>query len=166
MPYATGSEFLQRYDARLIGDLVRDDGIQEPVGSLPSNPVLSAALADASAAIDAAVYVGNRYTPAQMSSLSATAAAFVCRLVCDLALVYLKRRRGRFDSERDGVLLAEINKTLQSLRSGEDLLLLDQQSAAAASTLELIRPELIPVSTRQTIRRRTRNYYPDPPNPH
>ncbi|MBS0205003.1 MAG: DUF1320 family protein [Planctomycetes bacterium] len=165
MPYATPTDLLERYDARLIGDLVRDDGVQEPANSLPANTVLLAVLADASAAVDAAVFVGNRYTVTQMAALSETAAAFVRRLTCDLALVYLKRRRGRFDQERDAALLNEVNSTLQSLRNGTDLLLLNQQSSAAASTLELVRPELIPVVTRQTIRNRTRNYYPDPPNP-
>lgn len=165
MPYATPTELLQRYDARLIGDLVRDDGVQEPASSLPTNAVLLAVLADASAAVDAAVFVGNRYTPTQMSSLSDTAAAFVRRLTCDLTLVYLKRRRGRFDQERDAALLNDVNATLQSLRDGTDLLLQNQQSSATASTLELVRPELIPVVHRQTIRNRTRNYYPDPPNP-
>lgn len=165
MTYSTPEEFLQRYDARLIGDLVRDDGVQEPPGSLPANAVLLAVLADASAAVDAAVFVGNRHTPAQMAALSTTAASFVRRLVCDLALIYLKRRRGRFDQERDAALLQEVNATLQSLRDGQDLLLLNQQSQAAASTIELVRPELIPVTARQTIRNRTRNYYPDPPNP-
>ena len=161
MPYATGDEFLKRYDVRLIGDLVRDDGTQEPAGSLPANTVLLAVLEDASAAVDAAVFVGNRYTPAQMASLSETAAAFVRRLVCDLALIYLKRRRGRFDQDRDAALLKEVNATLDSLRQGEDLLLLESQSSATASTIELVRPELIPVHAPQTIRKRTRNYYPE-----
>lgn len=161
MPYATGDEFLKRYDVRLIGDLVRDDGTQEPAGSLPANTVLLAVLEDASAAVDAAVFVGNRYTPAQMSSLSETAAAFVRRLVCDLALIYLKRRRGRFDQDRDAALLKEVNATLDSLRQGEDLLLLENQSSAPGSTIEMVRPELIPVHAPQTIRKRTRNYYPE-----
>lgn len=164
MPYATNSDFLQRYDARLTGDLVRDDGVQEAASSLPTNEVLQAAIEDASAAIDAAVFVGSRYTPAQMASLSATAASFVRRLACDLALIYLKRRRGRFDQERDGALLTEINATLKGLRDGQDLLLLVGQSQSVGAGVELVNPELIAVSAKQTIRHRTRNYYPDTPD--
>lgn len=163
MVYATGDEFLQRFDARLVGDLVRDDGLQEPVGGLPSHPVLLAVLADASAIVDAAVYVGNRYTPAQMASLAPTARAFVRRLTCDLALLFLKRRRGRFDHERDAALQEEVQSALNSLRDGTDLLLLEGQSAAAASTMQLVGPKLVAVPHRQTIRDRTRNYYPESP---
>jgi phage gp36-like protein len=160
MPYAAGTDFVARYDVRLIGDLISDTGTQVPAASVPDNPNLLAALTDASSAIDAAVFVGNRYTPAQMASLSATAAAFLTRLTCDLALVYLKRRRGRFDAEKDAALLKEVNETLDALRKGDDLLLLSTQTEAAASTMELVRPELIRIRRPQTIRYDTQNYYP------
>ncbi len=160
MPYSTPADMLQRYDARLVGDLVSDNGVQVPAGDLPTNGVLLSVLLDASAAVDAAVYVGNRYTPAQMASLSTTAAAFVRRLVCDLGLVYLKRRRGRFDPERDGALLTEINSTLDALRDGKDLLLMTD-TPSTAGTMELVQPQLIRVPARHTIRHRTQNYYPE-----
>lgn len=162
MPYATANDFLERYDARLIGDLVSDDGTRVEVGDLPANAVVLAVLNDAGATVDAAVYVGNRYTPAQMSDLSDTAAAFVRRLVCDLALIYIKRRRGRFDPEKDAALLREVNDTLGALRDGKDLLLLTNQSEAQASTVELVRPELISVNRPRTIQNQTQNYYPNP----
>jgi phage gp36-like protein len=162
MPYATANDFLERYDARLIGDLVSDDGTRVEVGDLPANAVVLAVLNDAGATVDAAVYVGNRYTPAQMSDLSDTAAAFVRRLVCDLALLYIKRRRGRFDPEKDAALLREVNDTLGALRDGKDLLLLTNQSEAQASTVELVRPELISVNRPRTIQNQTQNYYPNP----
>lgn len=162
--YATGSEFAQRYDVRLCGDLVSDTGTSVDSSSLPTNENLLAALADASASIDAAVFVGNRYTPAQMAALSTSAASFVRRLTCDLALIYLKRRRGKFNKENDGALLEEINATLDSLRAGEDLLLLASQTEAPASIMEIARPRLINKRRAQTIRRKTRNYYPANPD--
>jgi len=160
MAYASGDDFVARYDVRLIGDLISDTGTQIPVGSVPTNSNLLAALTDASSAVDAAVFVGNRYTPVQMASLSETAAAFVRRLVCDLTLVYLKRRRGRFDTDKDAALLKEVNATLDSLRKGDDLLLLNNQTEAQASTIELARPEMVPVARPCTIRNSTLNYYP------
>lgn len=163
MPYATGAEFLSRYDVRLIGDLVRDDGAQETATLVPTNPNLTACLDDASAAIDAALVVGSRYTPAQLAGeLSVSAAAFLRRLTCDMTLIFLKRRRGRFDPERDGALLKEVNETLQSLRDGNNLLMLEDETEAPASTIDLVTPELIPICRRNTIRARTRNYYPLP----
>jgi len=161
--YATGAEFLNRYDARLVGDLVSDTGTPVAPNDLSTNTVLLALLDDASAAVDAAVFVGNRYTPAQMASLSTTAASFVRRLVCDLGLIFLKRRRGRFDNEKDAALLKECNETLDALRKGDDLLMLSGQTEAAASTIELVNPQLVRVPNRSTIRNRTRNYYPNAP---
>ena len=163
MSYATGEDIAQRYDLRLIGDLISDTGSPIPSGSIPTNTILLAVIEDASAAIDAAVFVGNRYTPAQMADLSDTAAAFIRRLTCDLTLIYLKRRRGRFDNEKDAALLKEVNDTLAALRDGKDLLLLNNQTEAPASTIELAQPHLIPVPARQTIRDSTRNYYPSGP---
>ena len=161
MAYCTPAEFLQRYDVRLIGELVRDNGVREDPTTLLTEPILLAVLVDASAAVDAAVFVGDRYTPAQMLTLSTTAAAFVRRVVSDLALIYLKRRRGRFDPEKDGALLKEVNETLTALRDGKDMLLLTGQTEAPASVLELVRPNLVNVSRPNTIRRNTRNYYPN-----
>lgn len=161
--YATGAEFLKRYDARLIGDLVSDTGTPVAAGDLPTNAVLLALIDDASSAINAAVFVGNRYTPAQMADLSDTAASFVRRLTCDLTLLYMKRRRGRFDAEKDAALLKELNETLDSLRNGDDLLLLSSQTEAPASTIELVNPQLVRVPNRSTIRNRTQNYYPNSP---
>lgn len=162
MPYATPAEMLQRYDARLLGDLASDTGTAVDPGDLPANANLLAVLIDASGSVDAAVYVGNRYTPAQMASLSTTAAAFVRRLTCDFALIFLKRRRGRFDAEKDGPLLKEVNESLAALRDGKDLLLLSGQTEAPASTIELARPELVTVDRPRTIQSRTNNYYPQP----
>jgi phage gp36-like protein len=158
MPYATPQDMVSRYDTRLLGDLVSDTGA--PSVNILTDPNLAAVLDDATGSIDAAVYVGNRYKPEQMARLSETAAAFIRRLCCDLALIYLKRRRGRFDPEKDGALLKELNETLQSLRNGNNLLLLEEQTDAPASVTFLDRPQLVGVKRSTSIRASTRNYYP------
>jgi len=160
--YATPAEMLQRYDSRLLGDLVSDTGAAISAAGLLTDTNLAASLADASSAIDVAVSVGNRYTPAQMADLSTTAASFVRRLTCDLALIYIKRRRGRFDVEKDAALLKEVNDTLKSLRDGDNLLLLDGETDAPASTVELVKPQLVTVQRPNTIQSQVRNYFPAP----
>lgn len=160
MAYATNAEFLQRYDARVVGDLVKDDSTRLPPAELASSPVLTAMLEDASAAINSALFVGARYTTTQLASLSSTAASFLRRLACDHALIYLKRRRGTF-GEKDQPLLEEVNRILKSLRDGEDLLLLGNQTQAAASTIELTGTQMVKVPKLRTVRNRTRNYYPN-----
>lgn len=161
--YATGTDLLQRYDARLVGDLVRDDSQQESSGSLPTHPNLVAILADAGSEIEAALFVGGRYTPAQLTTLSDSAAQFLRRLNCDLALLMLKKRRGRFNAEKDGEFQKEVTAKLDSLRNGDNILMQATDTEAEASTIALDAPQIIPILRRQTIRNRTRNYYPDGP---
>lgn len=163
MVYATGEDFLQRYDARLIGDLVRDDATQEPASSLPTNATLLALLADGASDIEAALFVGNRYTIAQLANLSTSAANFLRRLNCDITLLLVKRRRGKFDPQKDGELQKNVDATLASLRNGDNLLMQATDSEAQASTIELDAPQMIPILRRQTIRNRTNNYYPVTP---
>ena len=160
MAYATGADFLIAHDARLIGDLVNDSGVQETAEKLPTNAVVVYELDRASAAITTAITVGNRYTLAQIASLATASSMFLKGLTCDLALIYLKRRRGRFDPEKDGPLLKECNDSLKSLREGDNTLMLTTETEMPASTLELHAPTVIPVLRRNTIRNSTRNYYP------
>lgn len=162
MSYATNSDFLVRYDARLVGDLVRDDGSREYQGDLSSDTTLTAMLSDASAEIDANLFVGDRYTPAELTALSDTSLSYLKRLNCDIALILLKRRRGRFDEKNDGALDKSNQARLEALRKGEVYLMQQMETEAQASTLELDAPAIIPVLRRQTIRNRTRNYYPNP----
>lgn len=161
MSYASGSEFLMRYDARLIGDLVRDDGTQENAGSLPNNLNLTTALSDAYGTIVGAIVTGNRYTLAQLDpeNLSDTGLSILKRLNCDLALILLKRRRGR-QSDSDKALLDEINNSLKELRDGASVLLGIADVNAPAATLELDAPTAIPTLRPRTIRNQTQNYYP------
>ena len=97
--YANGTDFLARYDARLIGDLVRDDGTQENPATLPTNTNLLTALCDAYGDIVSAAVVGDRYTVDQLdpANLSPAALSYLIRLNCDIALIMIKRRRGKFD---------------------------------------------------------------------
>ena len=160
--FATGDDFLSRYDARLIGDLVRDDGTQESAASLPNNENLLAALSDGYGQIVSAVVYGNRYTLAQLdpANLSVMALSVLRRLNCDLALIFIKRRRGKFDAEKDAQLLKETQLQLKDLKSGESMLLGALDANAQASTIGMAQPELIPIEKRNTIRFNTRNYYP------
>lgn len=163
--FATGDDFLTRYDARLIGDLVRDDSTQEDDASLPQNPVLLAMLDDAFGEIVSAIVKGNRYTLAQLDSanLAPSAIAMLRRLQCDLTLVLIKRRRGKFSKENDGSLDEENKKRLKEIQDGEFVLLPVTVDHAPAATIGMAQPELIPLASRNTIRTRTRNYYPNYP---
>lgn len=162
--YASGQDYLARYDSRLFGDLVRDDGTQEPEDSLPIHPKLLTALQDAYGKIISSIVVGNRYTLAQLdpANLAPEALDYLKRLNCDLAMLMLKRRRGEFNPEKDGALLKEVNEEVKGLKDGMAFLLGVQDDHAKASTLHLVKPQLIPIH-RNTIRYRSLGYYPNYP---
>lgn len=158
MVWATPADMLARFDARLIGDLVSDVGV--PTANPLTDANLAALLDDSTGVIDSALFYGARYTTAQLADLSASALSFLRRLCCDLTLIYLKRRRGRYDPEKDGALQKEVDARLLGLRNGENLLMLEEATVAPASTVELVRPEMIGVKRSQTIRDSVSGYYP------
>lgn len=160
MTYATGADMVSRYDVRLLGSLVHDDSNIEPAATVPNHPNLIQVLSDASADIEAALFVGARYTPAQLAELSASAKTFLSRLCSDQALIYLKRRRGKFDDQADKALQESVDAKLKCLRNGDNVLMAETDTQAQASTVELNAPQVIPVLRRQTTRNQTRNYYP------
>jgi hypothetical protein len=122
--YCTNSEFLARYDARRVGDLLSDSGEAIATGDLPSNGVLTELLGDASSLILSAASVANRYTPADLAGFLETnhpARRLLIRLVADLAFGLLLKRRGydaaAISSMAPGYL--EGLQTLDLIRKGE-----------------------------------------------
>lgn len=162
--YATGDDFAARYDVRLVGDLVRDDGTQEPVTSLALNPNLLAMLTDGYGKIISVITTGDRYTLAQLdpANLSPSGISFLKRLNCDLALLYLKQRRGKFNEKTDKFLKESCDEGLKALKDGAAILLGIHDPNALASVIGMSQPELLPIQRRNTIRFRVPNYYPGP----
>lgn len=157
--FATGADFCQRYDVSLFGDLVLDNGEQVAPEQLAANANLLAAIADADAIVRSNLFTGGRYTADDLANLSTTAASVLRRLVCDLSMIYLKRRRGTFNTERDGALQKDVSDSLMGLRKGETVLLGAVDAKAPAAVLELDVPDLIRVQ-QSSQRYPIRNYFP------
>lgn len=158
--YALNSDFVTRYDMRPVADLLSDTGSPVAPSQVLTNTVLTTILQDASADVDAALFRGNRYTPAQLTDLSATSATLLTRLVCDMAMLYLKRRRGKFNAEADGKWAEAIEAKLESIRNGENYLMLAEQTEAIASTEQLDQPKLVRTQPMKSVFNMTRNYFP------
>ena len=156
--YATGSQLLERYDARILGDLVADDNTQIAAAALPANANIVAALEDASGDIDAALLVGRRYSPDDLSGLTGNAAKHLIRITCDIAVSYLLRRRVQQDPERAGAQMQLAETPLDSLRNGINVFGLDPQMDAGKPTTT--GPSTPDYNNLNLMRDRTRNYYP------
>jgi phage gp36-like protein len=156
--HATPANFLARYDARVVGDLVDDTGNQREASELQTNPVLQAMLDDASGTINAALLVGGRYTVADLQGLTGDAKNFLIRICCDIAKAYLLRRRPTRDAEADKAEMELAERHLEQLRSGDAVfgLIADVDAGKPLVT----GPSTVDFSNMNLIRDRTRNYYP------
>lgn len=159
MSYATATDYLARYDARVAGDLVDDNEDQQSASDLLTDDVLQAMLDDASGDIEAALGVGGLYTPTDLAALTGNAAKHLIRICCDIAHVYLLRRRGLIptDEHKAAIELAEAH--LERLRSGQNVFNIANREDAGI--IDTTGPSLVDFGNMNLIRDRTRNYYPD-----
>jgi len=92
--FATPADLLQRYDYRLIGQLISDTGSAQDSAAIITDPITTQMLADASGLIVSYALKGGRYSEADLAALTGNGLAFLERLTCDLALYYFVQRRG------------------------------------------------------------------------
>lgn len=118
--YCTPDEFLKRYDWRLVADLVSDSGDRVPESSLPSNHNLLTALRDASGDVESACLCGQRYSPEDLANLQGNASSLLKRLVADIAMQYLRDRRGfKEQNDKPNQRYERAMEKLNALRRGE-----------------------------------------------
>lgn len=156
--YATPADMIERYDARIIGDLVADDNTQVAAGSLPADAVLLKFLEDASGAIEAALLAGQRYAVADLTGLTGHAKEHLVRITCDLAMAYLLRRRAAYDPERAEAQHKLAERYLEQLRKGVNVFGLDEQ--IAAGVVEHVGLTTVDFQNLNLTRDRVLNYYP------
>lgn len=159
MAYATAAQMLERFDARMLGDLVDDTGSQVSSGDLLSDDNLAAALDDASGEIDAAIRASDRYTETELSSLSQTNKHLV-RLTCVLALRNLVNRRPhmvRLDDKHEK-MIERAEQSLEDLRSGKNIL--DINTHDDAGNPDIDGPTTLELNQLYTTRRQTKRVYP------
>lgn len=159
MSYATPAEFLQRFDARIFGDVVSDEDTPVTPQQLLDDPNLQAALDDASGDIEAACLVGERYTPDDLAGLTGNSLFHLKRICCDIAAAYLLRRRPSDNPEADDARLELAEKHLMKLRTGENVFWRGDD-ADQAGTVDTTGPSTVQLDNLNTIRSRTQNYYP------
>ena len=158
MAYATPAQFLERYDERLLGDLVSDDNSQVSPSALLTDSNLQAALDDASGDIDAALITGQRYTTDDLDGLTGNSQKHLIRITCDIAFVLLLTRRGSMDPETRRSHMAVAEDHLERLRKGLNIFNLDDQKDAGV--VETAGPTRVDLTNLNLMRDRTRNYYP------
>lgn len=141
MPYATSSQFLERYDRRRVGELCRDNNTSATTGEIVSpDAVVLAMLNDASGMIDSAVRAGRRYSTSDLAALPTNSNYLLVRLCCDLAYGLLVARRGYNATDQFAMspLYTAALQTLEQLRNGERVFVTDGAMDAGLPTTAVI----------------------------
>lgn len=95
--YCTGAQFVQRYDARSLAQILSDTGID--IETVTSDLKLAAILKEASGKVEAAACLGEAYTADDLTALAADTsnmAEMLHGLVATLAIQIIYRRRPDF----------------------------------------------------------------------
>lgn len=136
MPLCAPSDFLLRYDARVVGELVSDANTRVAAVDLATNDVVLTALADAEADLQTALLTGGRYSADDLSGLSGSSLTKAKRVISDIAIEYLKERRGNRDPERAKVERENALAPLDRLRRGENVFNLTPQIEAGNADVD------------------------------
>jgi phage gp36-like protein len=159
MAYAEVTDLTARYDIRDIADLSTDDGEPQDHDNLQSNAMILAALADASAEIDAALLAGGRYTTEQLDDLPARSKQYLISIVCSLAMAALFERRGEaFDKDRIERMTKRGREAIDSLRKGQNILGLPE--VIDAGRVMTTGPKAIDIENRNDLTQRMSRYFP------
>lgn len=158
MAYATPAQLLSRKAYTTIGDLISDDGASLTEAQVAANARVTDALASASGAVEAAVLVAGRYTPADLASLTGNSQAYLIQLTCDIAMAYVYARKPGYsvDDFKAAMELQDVH--LDRLRKGENIFNLAAPIDAGLPDVTL--PTAQSVTNLKLIRDLARNYYP------
>lgn len=156
--YATADDLIERYDERIVRDLLSDDGV--PVSKkLTTVDRLTSQLTAASGRVEAAALCGKLYTTEQLEALTGNSLALLKELVCDLTMIRLiMRRPEKFDDEHRKVLREETEEYLSMLRKGERLFDIDANIEAGLPSID--GPTATTYQRLNMIPDRVKNYYP------
>lgn len=161
MAYATPADLIARYDARDVGQLCSDDKTAVSTVDLPNNYICLTALNDAAGDIDGALMVGNRYSAADLATLTANSTYKLIRVNCDIAMRYLIDRRPGWNPEKAKLIREQAEEHLERLRRGENTFNIQASMDAGEPVVD--GPSMLDFVTGPNalnlIRDTTKNYY-------
>lgn len=130
--YVLPFDLAERFDERDIQQLVIDDNSDGGVIDVTTNPRVAVALDDAEGEVIAALRRGGRYEAAQLAALTGPDLAYLKRIVCEIAMVHLMRRRPTFSPDVLKVYETIRQNHLKDLQAGNSILTDDEPLATDA----------------------------------
>jgi len=157
--YAAADDLVKRFDERDIQQLVVDDSSDSTTVDVSSNARVETALDDAEGEVIAALRKGGRYEAAQLAALTGTDLEYLKRIICEIAMVHLFRRRATTNPD---VLkfYEDIRKGhIKDLQDGNSVITGDEPAAAGAGAVNNEGPSIAEWNERNLWRDRAK-YFP------
>lgn len=159
MALATGSDLIERYDVRLIGDLATDLGSTLPTEEVPNHPNVLAALEDAMGEMVVALVVGQKYTEDELLGLTGYSLSHAKRINCDIAMALLIKRRPIVAEDQAESVSKQSRDHLKRLRDGENVFGIP--AVVEAGNLSLSTPSSVDITNLNLLTERMGRFFPD-----
>lgn len=119
--FATPADLLLRYDVRTLGDICSDDGIRVSETNLLTDQKVTTALDSATGQIMAAVLRGERYTAADLATMTSESRDYLKDLTCRIAFWLLWQRKPYPDDQNRMEAKKNADEALELLRTGQHI---------------------------------------------
>lgn len=129
--YATPAQLLQYYEIAKVAEWASDNEALTYDQITAPDPNVAQALLTASGIVESYCIRGGRYLPTDLAVLTGASQAFLVKLVCDLAMYELVKRRAP-EPEKIVAGYKEAQETLKSLANG-DMIFSFQETASAGN---------------------------------
>jgi len=132
--YVTYADLIARFDRRDVEQLCVDDGSDGTLVDLSSNTKLSTVLSDAEGEVIACLRKAGKYDADRLAALDGTDLDYLKRIICEIAMVHLFRRRPQFADKMQA--WETIRKDhLKDLQDGCSILTADEPAAIEAGII-------------------------------
>lgn len=159
MAIASGSDFTDRFDIRLIGDLATDRGETLSEEEVKTHPSVLTALDDAMGEMVVALVVGQRYGESDLLGLTGYSLSHAKRINCDIAMALMIKRRPIVSEEQAAEIAKQSRDHLRRLRDGENVFGIPE--VVESGNLSLATPSSVDITNLNLLTERMGRFFPD-----
>lgn len=157
--FVTAEDMIARFDERDLQQLVLDDGEQSDLVDVRDSIKLDTALDDAEGEVIAALRKAGRYDSAELAQLSGTDLSYFKRVICEIAMVHVLRRRPTFRPELLEAYTKIRESHIKEIQNGSSILSSNEPVDTAAGRVSVDGPS-VSEWRQQGLWRDRMNYFP------
>lgn len=157
--YVTYTDLIARFDERDIQQLLIDDSSDGTVVDVSTNTKLVVALSDAEGEVLSALRKAGKYNVAILGALTGVDLDYFKRIICEIAMVHLFRRRPTFSPDALEAYEKIRKSNIKELQDGCSVLTADEPAAINAGLVNNEGPS-VPEWEALNMWRDRSNYFP------